>query len=41
MHTEVGEVLPPVEMLRATGASVELGAFLERPVLVVAIRYYG
>jgi hypothetical protein len=26
---------------RASGSPVELGAFLERTLLVVAIRYYG
>jgi hypothetical protein len=30
-----------VELQTATGANVELGAFLERSLLVVAIRYYG
>ena len=39
--TRVGEELPLVELHRATGAAVELGAFLERTLLVVAIRYYG
>jgi len=33
--------MPEVMMERATGAPVELGAFLERTLLVVAIRYYG
>lgn len=33
--------LPPIELQRATGEAVELGAFLERTLLVVAIRYYG
>lgn len=39
--TRVGDVLPPIELQRATGEPVELGAFLERTLLVVAIRYYG
>ncbi len=34
-------MLPLVALERATGAEVELGAFLERTLLVVAIRYYG
>ena len=38
---DVGDVLPPVHLQRATGAPVELGDFLHRMVLVVAIRYYG
>lgn len=37
----VGRQLPTVELTRATGEPVELGAFLERSLLVVAIRYYG
>ena len=36
-----GAVLPNIQLQRATGAEVELGAFLERTLLVVAIRYYG
>jgi hypothetical protein len=39
--TKVGEVLGPIELHRATGAAVELGAFLDRMLLTVAIRYYG
>jgi hypothetical protein len=39
--TEVGERLPPVELETADGETVELGAFLERRLLVVALRYYG
>ena len=39
--TGVGRRLPLVELRTAEGASVELGAFLERSLLVVAIRYYG
>lgn len=38
---EPGDRLPPITLERATGAPVELGAFLERTLLVVAIRYYG
>jgi hypothetical protein len=33
--------LPPVELQTADGEEIELGAFLERMLLVVAIRYYG
>lgn len=36
-----GRRLPPVELRRASGEPIELGAFLERSLLVVAIRYYG
>ena len=36
-----GDRLPPVGLVSAAGAPVELGAFLERTLLVVAIRYYG
>jgi len=36
-----GRRLPPVELCRAEGEAIELGAFLERSLLVVAIRYYG
>jgi hypothetical protein len=39
--TRVGEVLGPIEFHRATGEAVELGAFLDRMLLTVAIRYYG
>jgi len=38
---DVGDVLPPVELHTATGETVELGAFLERRLLIVALRYYG
>lgn len=31
----------PLELQRANGEGVELGAFLDRRVLIVAIRYYG
>ncbi|MEO6468080.1 MAG: hypothetical protein ABIP21_03190 [Acidimicrobiia bacterium] len=37
----VGDRLPIVELLRADGSPIELGAFLERTLIVVAIRYYG
>lgn len=37
----VGDVVPTVELETATGSPVELGAFLEQTLLVVAIRYYG
>jgi hypothetical protein len=33
--------LPTVELETAAGETIELGAFLERTLLVVAIRYYG
>ena len=36
-----GDRLPTVDLLTAGGNAVELGAFLERTLLVVAIRYYG
>jgi len=36
-----GDRLPTVTLVGADGAPVELGAFLERTLLVVAIRYYG
>ena len=36
-----GRRLPSVELCRAEGETIELGAFLERSLLVVAIRYYG
>jgi len=36
-----GDRLPPVHLVTADGAAIELGAFLERTLLVVAIRYYG
>ncbi len=37
----VGNRLPIVGLQRADGSPVELGAFLERTLVVVAIRYYG
>lgn len=37
----VGDRLPPIELARADGSPIELGAFLDRTLLVVAIRYYG
>ena len=37
----VGDRLPPVELQRADGSPIELGAFLEWTLIVVAIRYYG
>jgi hypothetical protein len=39
--TEVGERLPPVELCTASGEQVELGTFLDRMLLAVAVRYYG
>ena len=41
MTLQPGDRLPPVELVTAGGDPVELGAFLERTLLVVAIRYYG
>jgi hypothetical protein len=37
----LGDRLPAVGLVTAGGEPVELGAFLERTLLVVAIRYYG
>jgi len=37
----VGDALPAVELRRATGDAVELGAFLDRMLLAIALRYYG
>ncbi len=37
----VGDQLPPIALQRAGGSPVELGGFLERTLVVVAIRYYG
>ncbi len=39
--TAVGERLPSVELRTASGERVELGAFLDRMLLAVAVRYYG
>lgn len=39
--TGVRKQIALVELRTAAGASVELGAFLDRSLLVVAIRYYG
>ena len=36
-----GDRLPMIELQHADGSPVELGAFLERTLVVVAIRYYG
>jgi hypothetical protein len=33
--------LPEIELRTADGAPVELGAFLDRMLLAVAVRYYG
>jgi hypothetical protein len=33
--------LPEVELQTADGASVEIGTFLDRTLLAVAVRYYG
>lgn len=37
----VGDILPTVELRTATGETVELGAFLDRMLLVQCLRYYG
>ncbi len=37
----VGDLLGPIDLRKANGDAIELGAFLERTLLVVAIRYYG
>jgi hypothetical protein len=39
--TEVGHALPHVELRTAAGDVTELGAYLERRLVVVALRYYG
>lgn len=40
--TATGQMLPaPLELHRANGEGVELGMFLDRKILIVAIRYYG
>ena len=39
--TDVGDRLQTVELRTAAGEVVELGAYLERRLLVVALRYYG
>lgn len=38
---DVGDRLPQVTVQRADGSPVELGAFLDKMLVVVAIRYYG
>lgn len=38
---QTGDRLPPIPLEQADGEPIELGAFLERTLLVVAIRYYG
>lgn len=37
----VGDLLPDVELRTATGTEVELGQYLDRILLVQALRYYG
>ncbi len=37
----VGDVLPSVELRTANGEAVEMGAFLDRVLLVQCLRYYG
>ena len=36
-----GDRLPEITVRRANGSPVELGAFLDKMLVVVAIRYYG
>lgn len=38
---EIGDTLPRVELQTATGETVELGDYLDRLLLVQALRYYG
>ena len=33
--------LPEIELTGADGTTIELGAFLDRMLLAVAVRYYG
>ena len=33
--------LPDIDLETADGTSIELGAFLDRTLLVIAVRYYG
>jgi peroxiredoxin len=40
-NLHIGDVVPAIELETATGSPVELGAFLEQTLVVVAIRYYG
>lgn len=40
-YLRVGDLLPAVELRTATGERVELGAFLDRILLVQCLRYYG
>lgn len=37
----VDDRLPQIDLQRADGSPVELGTFLDRRLLIVAIRYYG
>ena len=37
----IGDRLPIIDLQRADGSPVELGGFLQRTLVVVAIRYYG
>jgi hypothetical protein len=36
-----GDVLGPVWLRTAQGDAVELGAYLDRPLIIQALRYYG
>lgn len=37
----IGDRLPNIELQAATGEPVEVGAFLDRVLLVQCLRYYG
>ena len=36
-----GEIIPPVQLMTADGAEVELGHYLDRILIVQCLRYYG
>jgi hypothetical protein len=38
---DVGELLPPVPLMTASGEEVSLARWSGRPLLVVCVRYYG
>lgn len=38
---QTGDVLPEIQMQTAIGEGVELGAYLDRMLLVQLLRYYG
>lgn len=37
----IGDPLPTVELRTATGDAVELGAYLDRVLMIQCLRYYG